>query len=79
MTGERMGEVEHVDLSHIPAGLDRCSITVACDVANPLLGPQGAARSTLRRRAQQPTSRSAGTVHGTHDRRHGVCHRTQGA
>jgi glycerate kinase len=44
MTGERMGEVEHVDLSCILAGLDRCSITVACDVANPLLGPQGAVR-----------------------------------
>jgi glycerate kinase len=42
MTGERMGEVQRVDLSCILPGLKGCSITVACDVANPLLGPQGA-------------------------------------
>jgi glycerate kinase len=42
MTGERMGEVQRVDLSCILPGLEGCSITVACDVANPLLGPQGA-------------------------------------
>jgi glycerate kinase len=42
MTGERMGEVQRVDLSCILPELKGCSITVACDVANPLLGPQGA-------------------------------------
>lgn len=42
MTGERMGEVRRVDLSCILPELGDCSITVACDVANPLLGPQGA-------------------------------------
>ena len=42
MTGERMGEVRRVDLSCILSGPEGCSITVACDVANPLLGPQGA-------------------------------------
>jgi len=42
MTAERMGQVRSVDLSCLLPALRDCSITVACDVANPLLGPDGA-------------------------------------
>jgi glycerate kinase len=42
MTGELMGRVRSVDLSNILPELNDCSITVACDVTNPLLGPNGA-------------------------------------
>jgi glycerate kinase len=42
ITGERMGQVQRVDLSGVLPELEDCSITVACDVANPLLGPDGA-------------------------------------
>ena len=43
-SGGRMGEVRAVDLSGLDPRLKRVRITVACDVKNPLLGPQGAAR-----------------------------------
>lgn len=42
MTGERMGEVGSLDASGCEEKLRGCEITVACDVENPLLGPQGA-------------------------------------
>ena len=42
MTGERMGQVKRMDLSCVLPELRDCSLTVACDVDNPLLGPRGA-------------------------------------
>ncbi|MDH7599675.1 MAG: glycerate kinase [Sedimentisphaerales bacterium] len=42
MTGGMMEQVLGVDLSGISPILKDCSITLACDVANPLLGPEGA-------------------------------------
>ena len=42
MTGELMGKVGSLDISILLPELARCSFTVACDVKNLLLGPQGA-------------------------------------
>lgn len=42
MTGELMGQVERVDLSCMLEALRECSVVVASDVTNPLLGPTGA-------------------------------------
>ena len=42
MTGELMGKVGSLDISTLLPGFAQCSFTVACDVKNPLLGPQGA-------------------------------------
>ena len=37
-----MGKVGSLDISTLLPGFAQCSFTVACDVKNPLLGPQGA-------------------------------------
>jgi len=43
LTGGRLAEVSRIDLSGLDARLAACRIEVACDVRNPLLGPNGAA------------------------------------
>jgi glycerate kinase len=43
MTGAALAEVASVDLEGLLPGLAGCSIALAADVDNPLLGPQGAA------------------------------------
>lgn len=40
--GQCLSELEYVDISGIDPRLKNCRITVACDVTNPLTGPQGA-------------------------------------
>ncbi|MHC4712366.1 MAG: glycerate kinase [Planctomycetota bacterium] len=42
--GEILQQVATIDASKRPAELDGVSVTVACDVTNPLTGPEGAAR-----------------------------------
>jgi len=42
--GGRLEDIQHVDLSGLDPRLSKVKITVASDVANPLLGPSGAAR-----------------------------------
>ena len=42
-SGGRLEEIRHIDMSELDPRLKRTRITVACDVTNPLLGPQGAA------------------------------------
>ncbi len=42
MTGALMGEVGRIGLDEMTPMLGRAVLTVACDVENPLLGPQGA-------------------------------------
>lgn len=42
MTGERMGHVFALDNSRLDPRLPECHFAVACDVENPLLGPNGA-------------------------------------
>jgi glycerate 2-kinase len=44
MTGHLMGQVARIDLRGILPQIKECPITVACDVANPLLGINGATR-----------------------------------
>jgi len=44
MTGRAMGRVASIDVSKVPAALSEASFAVACDVKNPLLGPDGATR-----------------------------------
>lgn len=41
--GQILRHVASIDISHLDARLEDCLIDVACDVANPLVGPQGAA------------------------------------
>ncbi len=40
--GQCLSELEYVDVSGMDPRLKQCRITVACDVTNPLTGPQGA-------------------------------------
>lgn len=40
--GQCLSELEYVDVSGMDPRLQHCRITVACDVTNPLTGPQGA-------------------------------------
>lgn len=40
--GQCLSELEYVDISGMDPRLQHCRITVACDVTNPLTGPQGA-------------------------------------
>ncbi|MFW6061830.1 MAG: glycerate kinase [Planctomycetota bacterium] len=44
LAGGGLAEVERIDLSDRDPRLDEVDIRVACDVTNPLTGPQGAAR-----------------------------------
>jgi glycerate kinase len=44
MTGGWLGQVAKIDLSGIPPAIRASRFTVACDVENPLLGPNGCAR-----------------------------------
>lgn len=44
MTGERLAEVTHIEVSDLDPRIGSCDISVACDVDNPLLGERGAAR-----------------------------------
>jgi glycerate kinase len=41
---EGLAELESIDLSGLAQRISRCALTVLCDVENPLLGEQGAAR-----------------------------------
>ncbi len=43
VTGGRLGEVTAIDIGELDRRMDECTILVACDVDNPLLGPRGAA------------------------------------
>ena len=43
MTGAALAEVAGVDLSGLLPALAGCSVVLAADVDNPLLGPRGAA------------------------------------
>ncbi len=40
--GRGLSEIEWIDDSHVMPELENCSFTVACDVTNPLTGPNGA-------------------------------------
>jgi glycerate kinase len=40
--GAALATLAHIDISTLDARLQECSIDVACDVTNPLCGPQGA-------------------------------------
>lgn len=40
--GSSLTAIKKVDFSHLDPGLSRCKIRVACDVENPLCGPNGA-------------------------------------
>ncbi|QIR05332.1 glycerate kinase [Salinivibrio costicola] len=42
-TGDGLGRLAHLDLSQLDPRLKRVRLTAACDVDNPLCGPQGAA------------------------------------
>ena len=41
--GEKLSDIEHIDCDNIMKELSECSFRVACDVTNPLYGPNGAA------------------------------------
>ena len=43
LSGELLRAIAHVDVSQLDARLKDCRIDVACDVTNPLTGPNGAA------------------------------------
>lgn len=43
MNGQLLSAVAHVDASGVDARLSGCHIEIACDVSNPLTGPDGAA------------------------------------
>jgi len=43
VSGGRLGEVTAIDAGELDPRIDECTILVACDVDNPLLGPRGAA------------------------------------
>lgn len=40
--GQALSALEHIDVSDLEPRLKECRFTVACDVTNPLTGPQGA-------------------------------------
>ena len=42
--GGNLDKLERIDISSLDARLADCSVRVACDVTNPLIGPQGASR-----------------------------------
>ena len=42
-TGKTLAEIDHIDASWAKAALDGVTVTVMCDVENPLCGPNGAA------------------------------------
>jgi len=50
MTGELMGEVANLDIAGLSMELKECTFTVASDVKNPLLGPQGASQVYARQK-----------------------------
>lgn len=41
--GNGLGKVEHIDVSDMDGRLKKCDVMTACDVDNPLYGPNGAA------------------------------------
>lgn len=43
LNGRGLGDIESIDISERDPRLDECEILVACDVDNPLYGPNGAA------------------------------------
>ncbi|TFG47730.1 MAG: glycerate kinase, partial [Candidatus Brocadiia bacterium] len=45
MTGGLIAAVKAIDIGSLDERLSRCRFTVACDVRNPLLGPDGASRT----------------------------------
>ena len=42
--GGSLNQLEHIDISGLDPRLADCAVRVACDVTNPLIGPQGASR-----------------------------------
>jgi len=42
--GGSLNQLEHIDISGLDSRLADCAVRVACDVTNPLIGPQGASR-----------------------------------
>jgi len=44
LCGGRLADISRIDMSGLDAGLAGVRFSVACDVTNPLVGPQGAAR-----------------------------------
>ncbi len=43
VSGGRLKDIAHIDISGLDSQLAECQVRVACDVDNPLYGPQGAA------------------------------------
>jgi len=43
VSGGRLNEVTTIDIGELDPRIDECTMRVACDVDNPLVGPQGAA------------------------------------
>lgn len=42
--GGQLDRLHHIDITRLDPRLARCAVRVACDVTNPLIGPQGASR-----------------------------------
>lgn len=47
---EELRYCDHMDTSHLDSRLKTCQITIACDVINPLCGPQGASHVFARQK-----------------------------
>lgn len=43
VSGGRLKDIAHIDISELDSRLGQCQVRIACDVDNPLYGPQGAA------------------------------------
>ncbi|MBN1143415.1 MAG: glycerate kinase, partial [Bacteroidales bacterium] len=41
--GRSLGKIAHINLEHLDSRISQCRIRAACDVTNPVTGPQGAA------------------------------------
>jgi len=57
--GGRLVEIAHVDTTGLDPRLAECEITIACDVTNPLLGPEGAARVYAPQKGADPAQVAA--------------------
>ena len=52
--GRELPEVAHIDAEGLDSRLSGCSITVMCDVKNPLCGTNGAARTFAKQKGASP-------------------------
>ena len=52
--GRELAEVAHIDAGGLDRRLSECSITVMCDVKNPLCGSYGAARTFAKQKGASP-------------------------